>query len=102
MIAIVLELPCVTAFVIRVIAAEISDAGAEGAFDTLDGAIGCGRKQSPGTSVGPPFAGPFLITQGSLVQSLGTSVHQDVDLMLEAVHPATYLHLLTYPRLIPL
>ena len=39
MIAIVLELPWVTAFVISVIAAEMSDAGAEGAFDTLDGAI---------------------------------------------------------------
>ena len=35
-----LELPCVTAFIIRVIAAERSDAGAEGAVDTLDGAIG--------------------------------------------------------------
>ena len=37
-----LELPWVTAFVIRVIAPDISDAGAEGAFDTLDGAIGGG------------------------------------------------------------
>ena len=55
------------------------------------------KKWSPGTSVGH-----FLITQGSLERSLGTSVHQDVDLMLEAVHPATYLHLLTYPRSIPL
>ena len=42
MIAVVFELPWVTAFVIRVIAAEISDAGAECAFDTLDGAIGGG------------------------------------------------------------
>ena len=42
MIAVVLELPSVTTFIIRVIAAEISDAGAEGAFDTLDGAIGGG------------------------------------------------------------
>ena len=40
MIAVVFELPCITAFVIRVIAAEISDTGAEGALDTLEGAIG--------------------------------------------------------------
>ena len=59
------------------------------------------RKQSPGTSVGL-FVSPFLITQGSLERSLGTSVYQDADPMLEVVHPATYLHLLTYPRLIPL
>ena len=58
-------------------------------------------KWSPGTSVGL-FVSPFLITQGSLERSLGTSVCQDADPMLEAVHPATYLHLLTYPRLIPL
>ena len=45
---------------------------------------------------------PLPTTQGSLGQSLGISVHQDADLMLEAVHPAMYLHLLTYPRLIPL
>ena len=45
---------------------------------------------------------PLLITQGSLEWSLGISIHQDADLMLEAVHPATYLHLLTYPRLISL
>ena len=48
------------------------------------------------------FVNPFLITQGSLEQSLGTSVRQDADPKLEAMHPATYLHLLTYPRLIPL
>ena len=42
MIAIMFELPCITAFVIRVIAAEISDTGAEGAFDVLEGAIGGG------------------------------------------------------------
>ena len=59
------------------------------------------RKRSPGTSVGL-FASPFLMTEGSLEWSLGTSVCQDADLMLEAVHPATYLHLLTYPRSIPL
>ena len=41
---------------------------------------------------------PLLITQGSLEQSLGISVHQDADLLLEAVHPAMYLHLLTYAR----
>ena len=49
-----------------------------------------------------PLVRPFLITQGSLEWSLGISVCQDADLMLEAAHPATYLHLLTYPRLIPL
>ena len=42
MIAVVFELPCITTFVIRVIAAEISDTGAEGALDTLEGAIGGG------------------------------------------------------------
>ena len=42
MIAVVLELPWVTAFIIRVIAAERYDAGAEGEVDTLDGAIGGG------------------------------------------------------------
>ena len=42
MIAVVFELPCVTAFVIRVITAEISDTGAECALDTLEGAIGGG------------------------------------------------------------
>ena len=42
MIAVMFELPCVTAFIIRVIAAEISDTGAECAFDTLEGAIGGG------------------------------------------------------------
>ena len=44
MIAVVFELPWVTAFVIRVIAAEISDTGAECAFYTLEGAIGGGGK----------------------------------------------------------
>ena len=53
------------------------------------------------TSVGL-FVSPFLTTQGSLEWSLGTSVHQDADPMLEAVPPATYLPLLTYPRSIPL
>ena len=42
MIAMVFEFPCVTVFVIRVIAAEISDTGAECAVDTLEGAIGGG------------------------------------------------------------
>ena len=42
MIAVVFELPCITAFVIRVIAAEISDTEAECALDTLEGAIGGG------------------------------------------------------------
>ena len=42
MIAIVFELPYVTAFIIRVITAEISYTGAECAFDTLEGAIGGG------------------------------------------------------------
>ena len=41
-IAVVFELPCVMAFVIRVIAAEISDTGAECALDALEGAIGGG------------------------------------------------------------
>ena len=41
-IAVVFELPCVTAFIIRVITAEISDTGAECALDTLEGAIGAG------------------------------------------------------------
>ena len=49
-----------------------------------------------------PLASPLLITQGSLEWSLGISVCQDADLMLEAVHPAMYLHLLTYPRSISL
>ena len=42
MIAVVFELPWFTAFVIKVIAADKSDAGAEGTADTLDGAIGGG------------------------------------------------------------
>ena len=47
-------------------------------------------ERSPGTSVG-------------LFVSLGTSVCQDADPMLEAVPPTTtYLSLLTYPRSIPL
>ena len=41
-IAVVFELPCIMAFVIRVIVAEISDTGAECALDTLEGAIGGG------------------------------------------------------------
>ena len=41
---------------------------------------------------------PLLITQGSLEWSLGIFICQNADLMLEAVHPATYLHLLIYPR----
>ena len=40
MIAVVFELPWFTAFVIKVIAADKSDAGAEGIADTLDGAMG--------------------------------------------------------------
>ena len=55
-------------------------------------------KQSPQTSVGAILWGPLLITQGSLEWSLRISVRQDVDLTLEAEHPATYLHLLTYHR----
>ena len=42
--AVVFEFPCVTAFVIRLSAAEMSDTGAECALDTLEGAIGGGRK----------------------------------------------------------
>ena len=38
--AVVFEFPCVTAFVIRVSAAEMSDTGAECALDALEGAIG--------------------------------------------------------------
>ena len=49
-----------------------------------------------------PLVSPLLITQGSLEWSLGISVCQDVDLMLETVHPAMYLHLLPYPRSISL
>ena len=45
------------------------------------------------------FLSPFLITQGSWEQSLGTSVRLDADPILEAVPPTTtYLPLLTYPR----
>ena len=40
--AVVFEFPCVTAFVIRVSAAEMSDTGAECALDALEGAIGGG------------------------------------------------------------
>ena len=43
MIAVVFELPWFTAFVIKVIVADKSDAGAEGTADTLDGAMGGGR-----------------------------------------------------------
>ena len=43
MIAVVFEFPCITAFVIRVSTAEISDTGAECALDALEGAIGGGR-----------------------------------------------------------
>ena len=49
-----------------------------------------------------PLVSSLLITQGSLEWSLGISIHQDADLWLEAVHPVTYLHLLTYPRSISL
>ena len=42
MIAVVFELPWFTAFVIKVIAAGKSDAGAEGTADMLDGAMGGG------------------------------------------------------------
>ena len=41
-IAVVFEFPCITAFIIRVSAAEISDTGAECALDALEGAIGGG------------------------------------------------------------
>ena len=47
-------------------------------------------KWSPQTSVGAILQGPLLITlitQGSLVWSLGTYVRLDADLMLEAEHP---------------
>ena len=40
--AVVFEFPCVTAFVIRVSAAGMSDTGAECALDALEGAIGGG------------------------------------------------------------
>ena len=56
------------------------------------------RKRSPQTAVGAILQGLLLITQGSLEWSLRISVHQDADLMLEAEHPVTYLHLLTYHR----
>ena len=39
----VFEVPCITAFVIRLSAAEMFDTGAECALDTLEGAIGGGR-----------------------------------------------------------
>ena len=42
MIAVVFELPWVTAFIISIITAEISDTGVECAFDMLEGAIGGG------------------------------------------------------------
>ena len=42
MIAVMFELPCITAFVIRVITGEMSDTRAECALDTLEGAIGGG------------------------------------------------------------
>ena len=42
MIAVVFELPWFTAFVIKVITADKSDAGAEGTVNTLDGAMGGG------------------------------------------------------------
>ena len=42
MMAVVFEFLCVTAFVIRVSTAEMSDTGAECALDTLEGAIGGG------------------------------------------------------------
>ena len=51
--------------------------------------------------VGLP-ASPLSTTQGSLKWSLQISVCPDADFMLQAVHPAMYLHLLTYPRLISL
>ena len=55
-------------------------------------------KWSPQTSVGAILQATLLITQGSLEWSLRISVRQDADLMLEAEHRVTYLHLLTYPR----
>ena len=55
------------------------------------------RKQSPVLLWGHLMS-PLLITQGSQEQSLGISIRQDADPMLEAVHPATYLHLLIYAR----
>ena len=39
---------------------------------------------------------PLFIIQGSVERSLGIFVHQVVDLILEAMPPATYLHLLVY------
>ena len=42
--AVVLEFPCFTAFVIRVSAAEMSDTGDECVLDALEGAIGGGGK----------------------------------------------------------
>ena len=44
MMAVVLEFPCITAFVIRLSAAEMSDTGAKCMLDTLEGAIGGGGK----------------------------------------------------------
>ena len=41
--AVVFECPCVTAFVIRVSTAEMSDTGTECALDALEGAIGGGK-----------------------------------------------------------
>ena len=41
-IAVMFELPWFTAFIIKAIAADKSDAGAEGIADTLDGAMGGG------------------------------------------------------------
>ena len=41
-IAVVFELPWFTAFIIKVIVADKSDAGAEGTADMLDGAMGGG------------------------------------------------------------
>ena len=40
--AVVFEFPCVTAFVIRLSAAEMSDTGAECALNASEGAIGGG------------------------------------------------------------
>ena len=64
--------------------------------------VPCQPHKAPGSGalglLWGPLVSPLLITQGSLERSLGISVHQDVDLMLEAVHPAMYLHLLIYPR----
>ena len=42
MMVVVFEFPCITAFVIRLRAAEMSDTGAECALDALEGAIGGG------------------------------------------------------------